>query len=125
MTWWRMIESEVAGELALAAEPADRIELADDARLDEVALAFADIIDAKSPFTFRHSTRVAAFARDIGPRPRRRRGGTTSHPPRGLLHDIGKLGVSSRILDKNGGSRRKSGRRSNGIRRTPTRFCRA
>jgi len=67
-----------------------------------VARAFADIIDAKSPFTFRHSTRVANIARRVA----ERCGLDTLEQRRiyraGLLHDIGKLGISSRILDKNG-----------------------
>ena len=36
--------------------------LADDERLDRVAEAFALVIDAKSPYTYRHSTRVAELA---------------------------------------------------------------
>jgi HD-GYP domain-containing protein (c-di-GMP phosphodiesterase class II) len=85
-----------------ALEPADRVQRADDARLDRVAEAFAGIVDAKSPFTARHSAGVAAIAvgiadtmgLDAGTRRLLRRAG--------LLHDVGKLGVSNRILDKPG-----------------------
>jgi putative nucleotidyltransferase with HDIG domain len=83
-------------------EPTDRVERADDDRLDRVAEAFASIVDAKSPYTARHSAGVAeiadGIAETIG----------LDHPTRGLLrraallHDIGKLGVSNRILDKRG-----------------------
>jgi putative nucleotidyltransferase with HDIG domain len=74
----------------------------DDDGLDEIARAFADIIDAKSPWTFRHSEKVAMYAKAIGEQL-----GFDAHTLRntyraGLLHDIGKLGVSSRILDKAG-----------------------
>ena len=74
----------------------------DDDGLDGVARAFADIIDAKSPFTFRHSTRVATIARRVAARC-----GLDAAEQRriyraGLLHDIGKLGISSLILDKDG-----------------------
>jgi len=70
--------------------------------IDEIARAFADIIDAKSPFTFRHSANVASLARgaiaELGAdEPEARR----VHRA-GLLHDIGKLGVSNLILDKPG-----------------------
>jgi putative nucleotidyltransferase with HDIG domain len=74
----------------------------DDDGLDGVCRAFADIIDAKSPFTFGHSVRVADVAREVA----RQCGldaGEQRHIYRaGLLHDIGKLGVSSAILDKDG-----------------------
>jgi len=101
-TWWRTIRRDDAAALVLTAEPADHVERADDARLDEVALAFADIIDAKSPYTYRHSARVAGYARAIAGA----LGIDETEQRRiyraGLLDDVGKLGVSSRILDKNG-----------------------
>ncbi|WP_377295397.1 HD-GYP domain-containing protein [Rhizobium sp. SG2393] len=70
--------------------------------LDDVAAAFAEVVDAKSPFTSGHSKRVALFAdliaEELGLSDEHRR-----HLKRaGLLHDIGKLGVSNQILDKNG-----------------------
>jgi putative nucleotidyltransferase with HDIG domain len=92
----------VGAGAVVAAEPSDRAIEVDDEGLDGVARAFADIIDAKSPFTFRHSTRVAEVARLVA-----QRCGLDATEQRriyraGLLHDIGKLGVSNRILDKNG-----------------------
>ena len=84
-------------------EPADRLLRADDERLDRIAEAFARVIDAKSPFTASHSERVAELAVGIGARlgfePRRRRDLRRA----GLLHDIGKLAISNRILDKPAG----------------------
>ncbi|MEA2256556.1 MAG: hypothetical protein QOG35_2601 [Solirubrobacteraceae bacterium] len=85
-----------------AVEPDDRVALADDARLDRVAEAFAGVVDAKSPYTARHSAGVAeiavgvatALGLDADARRLVRRAG--------LLHDVGKLGVSNRILDKPG-----------------------
>jgi putative nucleotidyltransferase with HDIG domain len=85
-----------------AFEPEDRVQTADAERLDRVAEAFALIIDAKSPYTGSHSVgvaRIAVAVADVlgyGPRALRdlRRAG--------LLHDIGKLGVSNLILDKPG-----------------------
>jgi HD-GYP domain-containing protein (c-di-GMP phosphodiesterase class II) len=83
-------------------EPPDHVQVADGARLDRVAHAFAWIVDAKSPYTLDHSEGVAAISMalaaavdlDDGTRPTLYRAA--------LLHDIGKLGVSSRILDKPG-----------------------
>ncbi len=81
-------------------EPADRVILADEGRLDQVAEAFAQVIDAKTPYTARHSAGVAGIAvgiaREMGLGAEERR---TLHRA-GLLHDIGKLGVSNLILDK-------------------------
>jgi putative nucleotidyltransferase with HDIG domain len=83
-------------------EPADLAINADEARLDRIAEAFARVIDAKSPFTARHSQRVAEIAEaiaavlgfDAEDRRTLRRAA--------LLHDIGKLAISNRILDKPG-----------------------
>jgi len=75
---------------------------ADDAYLDDIADAFAQVIDAKSPYTSGHSRRVAGFTElvaehvglDAASRRRLKRAA--------LLHDVGKLGVSNTILDKPG-----------------------
>jgi putative nucleotidyltransferase with HDIG domain len=83
-------------------EPEDRLLLADDDGLDRIAHAFAGIVDAKTPYTARHSEGVAEIAVSLAAtlgfdaldQRRIRRAG--------LLHDIGKLGVSNRILDKPG-----------------------
>jgi putative nucleotidyltransferase with HDIG domain len=96
--FWDALESPNVSEW----EPPDFALAGDDARLDRIAEAFARVIDAKSPFTARHSERVAEIADGIasvlyfGPDDRRimRRAG--------LLHDIGKLAISNRILDKPG-----------------------
>ncbi len=83
-------------------EPAGLALVGDDARLDRIAEAFARVIDAKSPFTARHSVNVAQIADgiaevlDFGPVQR------TILRRAGLLHDIGKLAISNRILDKPG-----------------------
>ncbi|MEO5987230.1 MAG: HD domain-containing phosphohydrolase [Candidatus Limnocylindria bacterium] len=83
-------------------EPNGLVRLSDESDVDRIATAFADVVDAKSPFTGSHSRNVATIAQDLALKiglPERdvrdvRRGG--------LLHDIGKLGVPNRILDKPG-----------------------
>ena len=70
--------------------------------IDLVCEAFADVVDAKSPFTFRHSTEVSRIAREIA-----HAMGFDSMRAQfvyraGLLHDLGKLRVPNSILDKNG-----------------------
>ena len=83
-------------------EPPDRLLTADDARLDEIAVAFAGVVDAKSPWTYRHSDRtcliVVGLAGELG------LGVDAVGDLRraALLHDIGKLSISNRILDKPG-----------------------
>lgn len=99
--WATLADGEV-GEAVAGLEPAEIVVIADDPRLDRVAEAFALVIDAKSPYTFRHSARVAELAVGAG-----RNLGFDEHEltdlrRAGLLHDIGKLTISSRILDKPG-----------------------
>jgi putative nucleotidyltransferase with HDIG domain len=72
----------------------------DSTRIDEICEAFADVVDAKSPFTYRHSMGVAEAAREIAetlelPEDRRRLIWRAA-----LLHDLGKLAVPNTILDK-------------------------
>ena len=80
-------------------EPEDRILVADEERLDTIARAFARVIDAKSPFTYLHSERVAELAVTIGRRLHFDAVELRDLRRAGLLHDIGKLGVSTLILD--------------------------
>lgn len=83
-------------------EPRESVAMADEEGLDRVSEAFAGVIDAKSPYTARHSVGVATYAVAIGEamgfEPTRLRWLRRA----GLLHDIGKLGVSNQILDKPG-----------------------
>jgi HD-GYP domain-containing protein (c-di-GMP phosphodiesterase class II) len=102
VTWWRGLKTEQVNELVLALEPADQMAMADEDRLDDVALAFADIIDAKSPYTYNHSVRVAAGARFIAQQLGMDADAQRRVHRTGLVHDIGKLGVSSQILNKPG-----------------------
>jgi putative nucleotidyltransferase with HDIG domain len=83
-------------------EPPSLAIAADDARLDRIAKAFARVIDAKSPFTARHSQRVAEIADGIASVLGFDPNGRRTMRRAALLHDIGKLAVSNRILDKPG-----------------------
>ena len=99
--WKRLHSDDLLAELA-PWEPRDAVLMADDACIDRVAEAFAKVVDAKSPWTYLHSTNVAEIAVGIA-----RQCGCDLRLERdirraGLLHDIGKLGVSSLILDKPG-----------------------
>jgi putative nucleotidyltransferase with HDIG domain len=70
--------------------------------LDRVAQAFALVIDAKSPYTFRHSTRVAELALLTGRGLGFDQVALRDLRRAALLHDIGKLAVPNSILDKPG-----------------------
>jgi putative nucleotidyltransferase with HDIG domain len=100
--FWRNLYNSSSEELVAPLEPQDRVVIATDEVLDRVAEAFAQVIDAKSPFTVSHSLGVATIAVGIA-----RERGLDQDALRdmwraGLLHDIGKLGVSNTILDKPG-----------------------
>lgn len=85
-----------------AVEPDDRVLTANPARLDRIASAFARVIDAKSPYTYRHSEGVAAAAVAAGAEMGMAAGELGELRRAALLHDVGKLGVSNLILDKPG-----------------------
>ena len=100
--FWETLRSESLQQAVFAFEPAQRSTLVDDDYLDDIAAAFAQVIDSKSPYTSGHSERVTLFtdliAEQMGLAAGRRRWLKRA----ALLHDIGKLGVSNSILDKPG-----------------------
>ncbi len=99
--WNGLVQGDWLAQLARW-EPEDSVLLADEDCLDRVAEAFALVVDAKSPWTYQHSARVAEIA--VGAAAQFGRGAQLVRDLRraALLHDIGKLGVSNRILDKPG-----------------------
>lgn len=99
--WAAVVADDPAASVA-EHDPGDRMVTAGDAQLDLIAEAFARVIDAKSPYTFNHSARVAdvtvGMARACGLDGVRLRDLRRA----ALLHDIGKLAVSNQVLDKPG-----------------------
>ncbi|MET1115209.1 MAG: HD-GYP domain-containing protein [Comamonas sp.] len=100
--FWERLANEDIGSAVLTLEPAAKLVPLDEDYLDDIAAAFGQVVDSKSPFTSGHSARVALYvdlmAETMGVDEERRR-----WLKRGaLLHDIGKLGVSNSILDKPG-----------------------
>ncbi len=100
--WWDWLRESAPEIEVTALEPADPQRVVNNNGLDMVAQSFADIVDAKSPFTYRHSTNVSRWARAIGAKFFTDESELTRLSRAGLLHDVGKLGVSNTILDKNG-----------------------
>jgi putative nucleotidyltransferase with HDIG domain len=98
--FWTMLDSPELTSAVIELSPADDRQPVDDDYLDDIAAAFAKVVDAKTPFTRGHSDRVALFsdmiAEVIGLSDEHRRRLKRA----ALLHDIGKLGVSNQILDK-------------------------
>ncbi|GAW94272.1 HD-GYP domain-containing protein [Calderihabitans maritimus] len=82
--------------------PAVPVLFIDQQGLRELAELFAAVIDAKSPFTLRHSYRVSAvagaLAAELGFSPEE----VSKIEIAGLLHDLGKLSVPDNILEKPG-----------------------
>lgn len=99
---WRLLEGADPRVFVEAYEPEERVLAADEDRVDQVAQAFAVVIDAKSPYTFHHSDGVAAIAVELGGRMGLDPIELRELKRAALLHDIGKLGVSNTILDKPG-----------------------
>lgn len=103
VSWWETLaDADHLDESVVALEPGDHPEAATGERLDAIAHAFAAVIDAKTPFTFRHSSNVAKYAVGIASVVGADGVLLRDVLRAGLLHDIGKLGVSNRILDKPG-----------------------
>lgn len=101
-TFWDQLTAPDLEKHVFSMQPAlDELTL-NDAKLDEVIKAFARVIDAKSPFTHGHSQRVALYTGLLSEE--LDFGANTQRWMRriALMHDIGKLGVSNQILDKNG-----------------------
>ncbi len=86
-------QKDLQGEVSRQSLRAERI-------TREMMVALSHTVDAKDHYTKGHSERVAAYAAEIG-----RRMGKSPEEQRqlyevGLLHDIGKIGISEEILNK-------------------------
>jgi HD-GYP domain-containing protein (c-di-GMP phosphodiesterase class II) len=100
--FWAMLASDSIDGAVFALEPAQHTVALDDDYLDDIAAAFGQVVDAKSPYTSGHSTRVARYAVQIAARLGMQDSALRWLRRVALLHDLGKLGVSNSILDKPG-----------------------
>ena len=100
--FWRALEDDGLPRFILTLPPAQNAAPLDDDYLDDIAAAFGEVVDSKSPYTAGHCDRVALFtdmiAEELGLSFLDRRWLNRA----ALLHDIGKLGVSNSVLDKPG-----------------------
>jgi HD-GYP domain-containing protein (c-di-GMP phosphodiesterase class II) len=92
-------DSLPAGELE-PWEPQERRLTADEAYLDRIADAFAGVVDAKSPWTYRHSDRTCVIAMSVAALLGCDDAVLSEMRRAALLHDVGKLAISNQILDK-------------------------
>jgi len=83
-------------------EPGKQVMDITEPRMDAIALAFAQIVDAKSHFTYGHSERVGQYANAISLHMGHSEVHTAWIRRGALLHDLGKLGVSNTVLNKPG-----------------------
>lgn len=97
--WTDLAADDPLGRM-LEQEPAQTITWTSDRDLDAVAVAFADVVDTRTPRMGRHARRVAAFAvrtaTELGLDARL----LTDVRRAALLHDIGKLLVPISYLEK-------------------------
>ena len=100
--FWRGLDDAGLAERVAGLEPMPRAIFIDDARLETITAAFADVIDAKSPYTAGHSRRVADYSAGIAAGLGLPVARQEALRRAALLHDVGKLGVSNGILDKPG-----------------------
>ncbi len=108
----RGLEPDVVEALALGghalhdavgeAEPGRASLIAGPGTLDRIAQGFADVVDAKSPFTAEHSRRVTGIAMGLAEQLGLSRESRDDLRRAALLHDIGKLALPNAILDKAG-----------------------
>ncbi|MBP1875532.1 HD-GYP domain-containing protein (c-di-GMP phosphodiesterase class II) [Ensifer adhaerens] len=100
--FWDALADDDLPRLILTLPPARNAAALDDDYLDDIAAAFGEVVDSKSPYTAGHCDRVALFTDmiaeelDLSAIDRRWLNRAA------LLHDIGKLGVSNSVLDKPG-----------------------
>jgi len=72
------------------------------ARLPELAAAFGDLVDLKTPFTHGHSAGVARLARTAGEKLGLDGETLTQLQVAALLHDLGRIAVSNAVWEKPG-----------------------
>jgi HD-GYP domain-containing protein (c-di-GMP phosphodiesterase class II) len=97
-----MLRSENLQAALYDLEPGQHLKIVDEDYLDDIAAAFAQVIDSKSPYTSGHSERVTLFTDLIAEQMELSDEKRRWLKRAALLHDIGKLGVSNSILDKRG-----------------------
>ena len=100
--FWEQLNNDDIQDVIQNMEPKSEPVVVDDDRLDDITAAFGMIIDAKSPYTYNHSSRVEMYTLAIADELKVDTSRRHFLKRGAFLHDIGKLGVSNDILDKPG-----------------------
>ena len=95
------LDSAHTWSAVIDAEPSLRVTLTGDA-FDRALLAVADFVDLKSPYTLGHARAVAELAAASAEQLDLPQDETDLLRRAGLVHDLGRLGVSNAIWDKPG-----------------------
>ena len=95
------LEEEPSWEVVLSLEPGIRTRLSDE-QFDNACRTIADFADIKSPYTLGHSLGVAELAAKAARRCGLPEADTVTIRRAGLLHDIGRVGVSAGIWGRPG-----------------------
>jgi HD-GYP domain-containing protein (c-di-GMP phosphodiesterase class II) len=88
-------------DAVIDAEPALAIELSG-AQLDAALLAIANFVDLKSPYSLGHAAAVSGLAAEAGAQLGLDESDLRTLRRAGLVHDLGRLGISNAIWDKPG-----------------------
>ena len=100
--FWETLNSPLVDAAVQRLEPGECEVALDDDYLDDIAEAFGQVVDSKSPYTSGHSARVAQYTERIALQLGLPAGRVRWLRRGALLHDVGKLGVSNGVLDKPG-----------------------
>ena len=95
------LEEPSVWDAVLDAEPRPQRDLTDE-RLDDVLEAMADFTDLKSTFTYGHSRGVADLAAEAARAAGMTAADVTALRRAGLVHDVGRVGVSTSVWSKSG-----------------------
>lgn len=95
---WETLARHDLSEVVLDLEPDSPYRYLDEAKLDDVALAAADFVDLKSPFTVNHSRETAHFAEGIARRMDLPHAEIVEIRRAALVHDLGHLALPGHIL---------------------------
>jgi putative nucleotidyltransferase with HDIG domain len=101
-TLWTGADSPNLMREVLSRDPAPAKMTCDYDAFENICSAFADMIDGKSHYTFMHSQNVAVLTEAIAREMQLDEEQITSLRRAALLHDIGMLGISHSIMDKEG-----------------------
>jgi HD-GYP domain-containing protein (c-di-GMP phosphodiesterase class II) len=97
--FWAGLEQESLWTTVLELEPRSPRQFVREEQLEDVALAFADFADLKSPFSAGHSRRVGDLAQALASRLRLSSSQIKTIRQAALMHDVGLAAVPSYTLD--------------------------